>query len=225
MTEVLVLCTANRCRSVMARALLAARLAAVRPAVTVRSAGLLQPGLPPPGEVIAAMAGLGCDVTGHRSRVVSASDLARADLVLGLAREHVRHAAVLLPAAWPRSFTVRELVRRSGQSGPRRAGEPLAGWLARAHHGRDRAGLLGEAAQDDVADPMGGPPHVVAAIAAELSELMGSLAWLGWGAGSSPARPAARRDDSAGPAGRAAGRAGGALGQAGPQQAGFGPRI
>ena len=80
---------------------------------------------------------------GHRrqppcSRTVTADDLAAADLILGLAREHVRHAAVLLPAAWPRAFTLRELVRRGRQAGPRAPGEPLGYWLTRAADGRDR---------------------------------------------------------------------------------------
>jgi protein-tyrosine phosphatase len=182
-TEVLLLCTANQCRSVLAQALLTARLGVAAPAVTVRSAGLLASGQPPPAEVIAILAELGCAVPGHRSRLVSASDLAQADLVLGMAREHVRHAVVLFPDAWPRTFTLRELLRRGGQLGPRLAGQPLAGWLARAHHGRDRASLLGAAAEDDVADPTGGPAAGYAATAAVLDELTGQLTQLCWGAG------------------------------------------
>ena len=37
-------------------------------------------------------------------------------------------------------------------------GEPLASWLARVQLGRDRVELLGDSPDDDVADPMGGPP-------------------------------------------------------------------
>jgi protein-tyrosine phosphatase len=180
-TEVLLLCTANRCRSVMAQALLTARLAAAEPAVRVRSAGMLAAGVPPPAEVVAVLARLGRDVSGQRSRLVGTGDLARADLVLAMAREHLRHAVVLLPDAWPRTFTLRELLRRGGEFGPRPAGEPLAGWLARAHRGRERASLLGAAPQDDVADPAGGPAEGYAATAAELTELTGQLARLCWG--------------------------------------------
>src|SRR5580692_12120442 len=105
----------------MAQALLSARLAARGVAVPVASAGLLGGGRPPP-EVVSVMAATGIDVTGHRSRIVTADDLAAADLILGLAREHVRHAAVLLPGAWPRAFTIRELARRGRQAGPRTPG-------------------------------------------------------------------------------------------------------
>jgi len=97
-TGILFLCTANACRSVMAQALLSARLAALGVELPVASAGLLGGGRPPPPEVVSVMAARCIDVTSHRSRVVTADDLAAADLILGLTREHVRHAAVLLPA-------------------------------------------------------------------------------------------------------------------------------
>src|SRR4029077_847666 len=104
----------------MAEALRSAHLAARGHQAAVSSAGMLGRGQPPPPEVLAVMAGRGCDVTGHRSRRVAPEDLAEADLVVGMAREHVRHAAVLLPDAWPRTFTLRELVTRGRQAGARR---------------------------------------------------------------------------------------------------------
>ena len=136
-SAVLLLCTANVCRSVMAQAMLSARLAARGVTAGVGSAGLLAGDRRPPPEVISVMAARGIDVSRHRSRVVTAEDLAAADLILGLAREHVRHAAVLLPAAWPRAFTLRELVRRGQQAGSARPGEPLGHWLDRAADGRE----------------------------------------------------------------------------------------
>ena len=59
---VLVLCTANRCRSVMAGALLARRLRAAGVAGWVHSAGLLGEGQPAPPGVVSVMAGSGLDV-------------------------------------------------------------------------------------------------------------------------------------------------------------------
>src|ERR1700678_4186719 len=141
----------------MAQALLSARLAALGVELPVASAGLLGGGRPPPPEVVSVMAATGIDVTSHRSRIVTADDLAAADLILGLAREHVRHAAVLRPEAWPRAFTLRELARRGRQAGPGAPGEPLGDWLTRGGDSRPRAELLGSHPADDVADPAGGP--------------------------------------------------------------------
>jgi protein-tyrosine phosphatase len=178
--EILLLCSANVCRSVMAQAMLSARLAARGLAITVTSAGLLGAGWPPPPEVVCAMTARGIDVSGHRSRVVTADDLAAADLILGLTREHVRHAAVLLPGAWPRAFTIRELARRGQAAGPRAPGEPLAHWLTRAADGRRRRDLLGSHPADDVADPAGGPPPGYQATADALDRITRDLVELGW---------------------------------------------
>jgi protein-tyrosine phosphatase len=179
-SAILLLCTANACRSVMAETLLSARLAARGVTVPVASAGLAGSGRPPPPEVISVMTARVCDVTGHRSRVVTADDLAAAGLILGLAREHVRHAAVLLPGCWPRAFTIRELARRGRQAGPRAPGEPLGDWLARAADGRARPDLLGSRPADDVADPTGGPLRGYQATAGLLDQLTRDLVQLGW---------------------------------------------
>jgi protein-tyrosine phosphatase len=174
-TDILVVCTANRCRSVMVEALLVRGLAASGATGSVRSAGLLREGDPPPPEVISAMAACGLDVAAHRSSVLRGGALSDARLVLGMAREHVRHAVVADPAVWPRTFTLKELVRRGQENGPAAPGESLADWLARIHHGRDRLALLGDSPADDVPDPIGGSPEAYAATAAQLDDLVGRL--------------------------------------------------
>jgi protein-tyrosine phosphatase len=179
--NVLVLCSANQCRSPMAGALLDRRLGALRIPVVVRSAGLLQVGAPPSPGAISALIPYGLDISGHRSHRVTVADLTWADLVLGMAREHVRHAVVTAPDTWPRAFTLKELVRRGEEIGPAKPVEPLADWLDRVHEGRQRAALLGDSPVDDVTDPMGGPPRAYADTAALLDELTGRLAGLCWG--------------------------------------------
>jgi low molecular weight protein-tyrosine phosphatase len=166
----------------MAEALLTSRLAALGSAAHVSSRGMLGDGEPPPPEAIAAMAGYGLDVAAHRSRRVTAEDLERADLTLAMARENLRHAVVTAQAIWPRAFTLKELVRRGEVAGPRAPGQDLAGWLARAHDGRERTALLGDSAADDVADPTGGPPDGYTETAAILGSLLDRLVALCWAA-------------------------------------------
>ena len=55
--------------------------------------------------------------------------LARADLVLGMERRHVREAVVLLPEIMPKAFTLKELVRRGEEFGARTRGRSLEDWL------------------------------------------------------------------------------------------------
>jgi protein-tyrosine phosphatase len=174
------LCTANVCRSVMAEALLSAQLAARGGPAAVSSAGILAEGQPPPAEVLAVMAARGCDVTRHRSRLVAREDLARADVVLGMTREHVRHAAVLLPDVWPRTFTLRELVGRGREAGARGPGEQVGDWLIRVASGRSRRDLLGGGTTLDVSDPIGGPLRGYEVTADLLDRLTRDLAVLCW---------------------------------------------
>jgi protein-tyrosine phosphatase len=164
----------------MAEALLTRRLAGLGSPASVRSRGLLGGGQPSASEVITVMATYGLDVAAHRSRQVTTGDLERADLILAMAREHLRHAVVAVPSAWPSAFTLKELVRRGEAIGRRPAAESLADWLARAHEGRQRAALLGDSPDDDIADPIGGPPHGYTETAALLSQLLNRLVELCW---------------------------------------------
>ena len=177
---IVVLCTANVCRSPMAAALLAQRLAALGVTVLVRSAGMISSGEPPHPEVISVMASYGIEIASHRSRIVCAADLASASLVLAMTRDNLRYAVITEPGAWPRAFTLKELVRRGEQIGPRSPAEPLSRWLARVHAGRERTSLLGYSVDDDVADPAGGPFRTYADTAGLLDQLVTSLAELGW---------------------------------------------
>jgi len=156
--------------------------------VTVTSAGLLEGGHPVSREVVKAMAPYGVDLAAHRSTTLTAAAVEAADLVLGLERRHAREAILLVPAAWDRTFTLKELVRQGEASGPRRPGEPLAAWLAALVGGRERTDLIGRSPDDDVADPLGGSLADYRATAAELADLVGRLAPFLW--------PDARRADS-----------------------------
>jgi protein-tyrosine phosphatase len=177
---IVVLCTANVCRSPMAAGLLTRRLSELGVTARVQSAGMVRGGDPPLAEVVSVMAGYGIDITAHRSRLASAAGLARASLVLAMARDNLRYAVVTEPGAWPRAFTLRELIRRGERIGPRRPGEPLSGWLSRAHEGRERTALLGDSADDDVPDPAGQPLRAYEDMARLLDRSVVRLAELGW---------------------------------------------
>lgn len=164
----------------MAEALLRRRLLDVGEMPRVHSAGLRGDGLEVSRGSVSALAPLGLDVSAHRSRGMTADMLAEADLVIGMAREHVREALVLHPPAWSRTFTLKELVRRAEGVGPRTPGQPFEEWLEKIHAGRNRMDLLDSSPADDVADPIGQSDAVYERTAAELGDLIDRLVRLGW---------------------------------------------
>jgi protein-tyrosine phosphatase len=159
----------------MAAALLRSSLAARGVEADVSSAGLFRGGVPASPGSVKAMARRGLDLDDHRSRTVTPDLLEGADLVIGMARLHVREAVLAVPDVWPRAFTLKDLVRRGAAAGPRPPQEAMADWLARLHEGRRRAELIGDDPVDDVADPVGGPDRLYLETATELEDLVGRL--------------------------------------------------
>jgi len=180
MTSVLFLCRANVCRSPMAAALLSSRLARAGVGCRVSSAATMTPGRTADSATVQIMAARGIDVTGHRSRALTAADLTAADLVLAMSRENLRHAVVLEPRAWSHTFTFKELIRRAQADRPRHVAEPVADWLARISRGRERAQLLGGNDADDVADPAGWPLRAYEDTAELLTGLVDDLVGCCW---------------------------------------------
>ena len=156
----------------MAEVLLRHRLGDLGVDASVASAGLLQSGQPASAHGVDILHGRGLDMTPHRSRAISREVLGSADLILAMAREHVREAVVLDPGLWPRTYTLKELVRRGEVAGPRQDGEPLPDWLARVGYGRRISDLTGSSPADDVADPYGGPRSAYERLATELDDLL-----------------------------------------------------
>jgi protein-tyrosine-phosphatase len=188
MTEVprvLFVCTANRCRSPMAAALLDRRLRRRGITADVRSAGLLEEGTPSPAEVVLTMVDYGFDLSAHRSHRLGAEDVTSADLIIGLERQHVREAVLVSGsrAARGRAFTLRELVRRARAAGPRPASLTLDQELRELNRGRRPSELLGASPLDDVADPIGSGLANYRSAAATIDDLVGELVALLWPVG------------------------------------------
>lgn len=173
--RILVLCSANQCRSPMAEVLLRRAL----PGAEVRSAGTLyEGGVPASGGSVRAMAARGLSLDDHRSRRLEREMLDDVDLILGMARHHLRDAVVKDRSVFPKTFTLKELVRRGEAVGPRGPEEPLGAWLARVGAGRQTRDLLGDSPLDDVADPIGRPDAEYERTAVELEDLVARLARL-----------------------------------------------
>jgi len=165
---------------------------------TVSSAGLLVPDQPCPPEIVALMAETGVDLSERRSRQLTPDLLEAADLVLTMERQHVREVGLMMASAWPRTFTLKEAVRRGTDFGWRSSVEPLEGWVARLHAERQPAELLGSSSTDDVADPYGGTVERYAATKLELERLVFELVDLIWP--DEPARLGFTGEDTAAPA-------------------------
>lgn len=168
----------------MGEALLRDRLARRGVEARVASAGLVSDDVPASDGSVRAMTRRGLDLSAHRSRRLTEEAVESADLVLGMAREHVREAVVLVPEALGRAFTLREVVRRAEAVGPRRSAdpsrpgaplEPLEAWLARVGEGRRPSDLLGASPDDDIPDPMGMSRRAYERTAEVISDLVDRL--------------------------------------------------
>lgn len=164
----------------MGEAFLRQRLEQLGVDAHVHSAGLLEGGRRASAEGVELLAGWGLDTATHRSRRIALEMVTGADLVVCMAREHLREVVLLHQDAWPRSFTLKELVRRAEQVGPRSPDQPFDEWLAKIHAGRSRAELLGSAAEDDVVDPIGLGREAHRRSAVEIHALVERFAELGW---------------------------------------------
>lgn len=177
--RILVLCTANICRSPMAERLLRHHAAARHVDATVDSAGLLTGGRAASDGSVRALARLGVRLDDHQSRELTPELLDVADLVLAMEARHVREATVLAPERFGSIYTVRELVALAEPVGPL-GHRPLDEWLGDVGAARSGSSLIG-ATDLDVADPYGGPDAGYLRTAAELVELTDAIAGHLWG--------------------------------------------
>lgn len=164
----------------MAEALLQRDLAKLGLEVQVTSAGLLRDGMTAADEVIELMDARGLDLRGHTSRRINEELLSSADLVIGMAREHVRECVLLQPSLFARSFTLKELVWRADEIGPRRRDEDFGTWLGRLAPDRRPTEILGSSSDDDIDDPIGRRFAVFKRVANEIEDLSAQFVDKAW---------------------------------------------
>jgi protein-tyrosine phosphatase len=121
----------------------------------------------------------GVDLAAHRSRLITAQAVERADVVLTMEHYQVAEVGLIAPDAWDRTFTLREVVRRGQRLGLRPPEEDVADWFRRLSAGRTRMELVG-AWHLDVADPAGQGSLAIERTADEVQGLVDRLADLAW---------------------------------------------
>lgn len=108
--SLLVVCTANRCRSPYAASVLRGRLPATPDRMRVASAGLRASGRRPLPGCVRAAEKRGVSLGGHRSRRLKPRHLADVDLALAMEPNHRRRiATTAAPDAPPPSFLLGDL--------------------------------------------------------------------------------------------------------------------
>jgi protein-tyrosine-phosphatase len=166
--RILFLCTANICRSPTAEYLARHHFGSDRWAF--RSAGFLESGRSPTGELIRSLGEVGVDIRNHRSYRVDVASLQAADLVLTMEGTHVRRASEIWPDVLAKIVPLRQaatLLEADGAAGD------VSDLIDRVVERRDPSDYLGP--RWDVADPYGRSLRVYRRSVAEIDALIGTV--------------------------------------------------
>lgn len=157
---ILVVCTANLCRSPVVEQVLPLRFGEVGIPVRAASAGVHGGHGDVHEETVRAARREHIDLDGHRSRRLTHRLLTvdAADLVVTMTRDHLYAVVAIDESAWPRTFTLVDLVRRAEALAAERATVGgFSDWVAALAERRRAADLMFDRRRDDIADPYGRP--------------------------------------------------------------------
>jgi|JI9StandDraft_1071089.scaffolds.fasta_scaffold75986_2 protein-tyrosine phosphatase len=154
--RLLVVCTANRCRSPLAEAIARDRFATRRwrRSAAISSGTRAEDGLPATEGTELTAERLGLDVNAHSSRALTDDVIGWANLVLCMERRQALHVSSHFPGSFDITFPLRDFARRA-TAAPRKRGECAGHWVARLSTARAPGDLLGNDHRDDIADPAG----------------------------------------------------------------------
>jgi protein-tyrosine phosphatase len=151
--RILVVCTANVCRSPVAAMMLDRSLLERDIDAIVESAGFLEAGQQACPTMVNFGTELGLDLSFHHSRPLDSYLVNDANLVLTMERRHARDLMVSFDVGLERVFTIGGLIAQAVSTPP--MGEGLDEWLAHTAKCRSYSEFLGSNYDDDVVDPHG----------------------------------------------------------------------
>lgn len=154
--RLLIVCTANQCRSPMAAVLAEEEFRRRGIDAVVVSEGMMKGGMPASAGAAKAVAKRGLDLSQHVSQQLDPDTIAAAGLIITMEQRHIRAVAEHSLDAVGRSFTLRELVDLAPAVGPRGESESVSAWIRQADAMRIPGTVIAISGGSDIADPMGG---------------------------------------------------------------------
>ncbi len=175
--HLLIVCTANVCRSPVVEHLFRRALTSHGLDVDVTSAGTHGGQNVVHRNTVIAAGEIGVDLSQHVSRHLDGDLIENdgADLVVTMTREHLLRVVELVPDAFDRTFTLPELALLSKRHGVDPLTRDVGSWRRAISMGRQRADVIDGGEAYDVEDPYGGPRGAHRRMVKQVDELVSQI--------------------------------------------------